>query len=133
MLFGIPKHVYYFLKENEPIYYNRLLMSKHSTSAPACNVVYRLCTERALLKSLRQWDQYAWASNLGWKTRVYWVTMYSVVKKLTNMDDNCIKVLYKIFMLGDLVQKFYKIKATKVWKTIFACILWKKHLPRRPN
>ena len=40
--------------------------------------------------------------------------MYSVVKKLTNMDDNCVKVLYKIFMLGDLVQKFYKIKATKV-------------------
>ena len=65
MLFGIPKHVYYFLKENKPIYYNRLLMSEHSTSAPAWNVVYRLCTEKALLKSLRQWDHYAWASNLG--------------------------------------------------------------------
>ena len=114
MLFGIPKHVYYFLKENEPIYYNRLLWSKQDSSAPAWNVVYRLCTERALLKSLRERDQYAWASNLGWTTRADWVKMYSVVKELTNMDDNCIKVLYKTFMLENLVPKFYKIKAKKV-------------------
>ena len=113
MLFGIQKHVYFFLKENEPIYYNRLLMSKYSSSAPAWNVVYRLCTERALLKRLREWDQYAWASNLGWKTRAEWITMYSVVKKLTGMDDNCLKVLYEIFMLENLVQKCYKLKAEK--------------------
>ena len=76
-------------------------------------MVFRLCTERVLLKSLREWDQYAWCEGLGWGVRTNWNTMFSVVEKLTSMEEECLNILFETFFLDNLRRKFYKIKAEK--------------------
>lgn len=55
------------------------------------NISFRVCTERALLKSLREWDQYAWWEDqyLRKRVRKNWDTMFSVVEKLTGMEEGC--------------------------------------------
>ena len=108
MSFG--SHVYFFLQRNEPVYYRILLGPKCSRNSDTWNVVYRVCTERTLLKSLREWDQRAWCQYLGWGLRANWETMYSIIAKLTGLDKGCLEILFETFALENLRYVFYKIR-----------------------
>ena len=111
MSFG--SHVYFFLQRNEPVYYRILLGSKYSRNPDTWNVVYRVCTERALLRSLREWDQRAWCQYLGWGLRTNWETMYSVIAKLTGLDKGCLEILFETFALENIKYVFYEIRDEK--------------------
>ena len=84
------------------------MRSKHQNNANEWNAVYRVSTERALLKNLREWDNSAWwgTQYLRWRVRKTWDTMVSVVEKLISEDALC-----HIFILENLKLKFYEVKA----------------------
>ena len=67
------------------------MRSKHQNNANEWNAVYRVSTERALLKNLREWDNSAWwgTQYLRWRVRKTWDTMVSVVEKLFSEDERC--------------------------------------------
>ena len=90
----------------------RLMQSKYRYNANAWNAVYRVSTERALLKSLREWDVCAWweKQSHGW-TATKWDTMFNVVKKLINEDEKCLKAISYIFIMENLKVKFLQVKA----------------------
>ena len=67
------------------------MRSKHQNNANAWYAVYRVSTERALLKDLREWDNSVWWETqcLGWRVRKTWDTVVSVVEKLISEDETC--------------------------------------------
>ena len=68
---------------------------------------------------MREWDQYAWCRHLGWGVRTNWDTMYSVMEKLTGIEEGCLNILFETFLLENLRYIFYEIKAEKELKDIF--------------
>ena len=93
------------------MWFNRLIHSKHRNNANAWNATYRISTERALLKNLRDWDDYAWweIRYLGWRVRTNWDTMISLVKKLIVGDEKCLDALSQVFLLENLKLKFHEL------------------------
>ena len=89
------------------------MRSRYVKNKNAWNMVYRVCTERARRRILREWDEYAWARYLGWGVRTKWDTVYSVVAKLTGMDFECLTILFEVLSLEHLRHVFYEMKSEK--------------------
>ena len=45
--------------------------------------------------------------------------MYSVMEKLTGIEEGCLNILFETFLLENLRYIFYEIKAEKELKDIF--------------
>ena len=74
--------------------------------------MYRICTERVLIKELREWDNTALQErhNPRWQISEDWHTIVSVVDKLVFKDYNCLEAICFVFMLENLIGKFYRTK-----------------------
>ena len=74
--------------------------------------MYRISTERMLIRELREWDNTAWweRHNPRWPIREDWHTMISVVDKLVKEDYSCLEAICFIFMLENLILKFHQKK-----------------------
>ena len=60
MISGVQSYVYFHIKKNEEVWYNRILRCVHWKNPNVWNVVYRISTERVLIKELKEWDNTAW-------------------------------------------------------------------------
>ena len=112
MISGVQSYVYFHIKKNEEVWYNRILRCVHWKNPNVWNVVYRISTERVLIKELKEWDNTAWweRHNPKWQIREDWYTMISVVDKLVKEDYNCLEAICFIFMLENLILKFHQKK-----------------------
>ena len=107
----VQRYVYFHTqKKNGELWYNRILRCVHKNNV--WNAVYRICTERILIKELREWDNTAWWEyhNPRWQIREDWHTMISVVDKLVKEDYKCLEAICFIFMLENLILKFHQKK-----------------------
>ena len=53
MIYGVQSYIYFHIKKNEEIWFNRLIKSEQWNNANVWNAVYRISTEKSLLKILR--------------------------------------------------------------------------------
>ena len=112
MISGVQSYVYFHIKKTEGLWYDRVLKCVHWKKPNVWNAVYRICTERVLIKELREWDNTEWweRHNPRWQISEDWHTMVSVVDKLVKEDYNCLEAICFIFMLENLILKFYQKK-----------------------
>ena len=116
MISGVQNYVYYHLKKNEEIWFGRLMRSEFQKNVNAWSAVYRISTEKVLLKELRDWDSLAWwqTQYLGWNIRNNWDTMVSVVEKLICGDENCLRAISYVFIMQNLEQKISELKFNEI-------------------
>ena len=118
MISGVQSYVYFHIKKDEEMWYNRILRCVHWKNSNVWNAVYRISTERVLIKELREWDNTAWweRHNPKWQKREDWHTMISVVDKLVKKGYNCLEAICFIFMLENLILKFHKKSTRWNWQ-----------------
>ena len=110
---GVQKHVIFHIQNYlDGIYFRRLMRSVFINNVSTWNAVYRITTERRLFKELRKWGNIAWWEQVSpyWNSRQNWQVMFSVVTKLINQDENCLKAICYIFILENLEIKYELIK-----------------------
>ena len=110
---GVEKHFIFHIQNYlNGIYFRRLMRSVFINNVNTWNAVYRITTERRLFKELRQWDNIAWWEQVSpyWNSKQNWQVMFSVVKKLINEDENCLKAICYIFIMENLEIKYKLIK-----------------------
>ena len=109
----VQKHVIFHIKNYlDGIYFRWLMRSVFINNVNSWNAVYRIATEQRLFKELRKWDNIAWWKQVSpyWNSRQNWQVMFSVVTKLINQDENCLKAICYIFILENLEIKYELIK-----------------------
>ena len=112
MISGVQSYVYFHIKKNEGLWYDHILRCVHWKNPNVWNAVYRICTERVLIKELWEWDNTAWRErhNPRWQISENWHTIVSVVDKLVCKDYNCLEAICFVSMLENLIGKFYRTK-----------------------
>ena len=122
MISGVQNYIYFHLQKNEELWFNHLMRSEQRNNVNVWKAVYRMSTEKVLLRALRDWDNCAWweRQNPLWRVQNTWDTMVSIVEKLINGDERCLDAISYIFIMENLRLKFLIMKAEieEVKKTV---------------